>query len=53
MEKAKSNKIKTIKFDLVNSTDSTELFETFDLITLFDVLEHIENDKHALMHLYK
>ena len=53
MEKAKSNKIKTIKFDLVNSTDSTELFETFDLITLFDVLEHIENDNHALMHLYK
>ena len=41
MEKTKSNKIETIKFDLVNSTDSTELFETFDLITLFDVLEHI------------
>ena len=53
MDKTKSNKIETIKFSLVNSTGSTELLETFDLITLFDVLEHIENDNHALMHLYK
>ena len=50
LEKANSNGIETINFDSVNSL---EFSNNFNLITLFDVLEHIENDHDALLHLNK
>ena len=50
MEKANSNGIETINFDSINSS---EFSNSFNLITLFDVLEHIENDHNALLHLNK